>query len=1057
MPPAAPIIAGAVISGVAVGVASGLTAGIIVGFISLGIGMISMMMAPKPPKFPEEARGRTLNIRSAAISRTAAYGRVKVGGLLAFIDTTGADHKFLHVIQILASHKITGPVSYWLDDFVIYPSTLDGSGLVTEGRYHEGGVGLVRIKFHNGDDAQAADTDLVSEIGQWTTAHQLKGVSYVYWRLEFNQKIFSGMPNFACELKGKKVLDLRDSVTKFSDNGALVFNDWIKSEYGLAVAIADIDDTLMDADANTSDEIVAGLSDAKNNTNVSQVSFSENLLLTLDDVVNFVDGDQVRLTTTGTLPTGLAVLTDYYVFVERGFISKADDDSTVRNAAISLHTTLEGAVQSLQGTYVAQVTFSDAGSGVHTIERVGQSRYTANGLVPYVKNPGETQRDLESAIAGVLSYVGGKWKLRVGAYAAPTITINEDDMRGAISVQTRRGRRGRFNAVRGVYLSPANNYALTDYPPFISATFLADDDNFRSFQDLPLPFTNSAPRATRLAKIALVRHRQEITASLKCKLSVLREEAGGRINVDNDEFGWSGKPFDIVDLTLIPSGGDETYIGCDLMLRETASTVFDWNAGADESPVDPAPNTNLRNPFFVPAPTNLNLASGDTESFTRSDGTVFTSIKVTWDAPASNFVTTGGRIEIQFKRSVDSDWMDGSFAAGDAVIAFILNVENGTDYDVRIRAVSNIGRFSAFQTVLSHTVGGKTGAPGAVFSFAVGTDAVGVRVFRWVDNAPPDDLDGYKIRFETGLGGTDWDTMADLHVGLLTQSPWETNELAAGPYSFGIRPRNTTGNLGTGVFISATLPDQNLSNALAFLDEKGDGFKATKISCHVGAGGNLEADSTATIGDLPATIGALAPTIGALGGLFVAPIRYITAEINLGGDVNFFPIVTLGSNGADTIEMQVGSSADGSADGPGSPSNPWQPLDRTDGRYVRFRVTVDDAESPSIQLIISALSWLIDAPITVEVFDDVDTSSETAVWFESLAAGHFRIATRSKLSAITIASLVLQNVGAGWTWELITKQASIVSGDIAAEFKVYNSSSVLADAVIDVELRGPKA
>jgi hypothetical protein len=50
----------------------------------------------------------------------------------------------------------------------------------------------------------------------------------------------------------------------------------------------------------------------------------------------------------------------------------------------------------------------------------------------------------------------------------------------------------------------------------------------------------------------------------------------------------------------------------------------------------------------------------------------------------------------------------------------------------------------------------------------------------------------------------------------------------------------------------------------------------------------------------------------------------------------------------------------------------------------------------------------------------------------------------------------LQNVGAGWSWELISK-TQIVNSEPAAEFKVYNSSGTLANATIDVELRGPQA
>ena len=100
------------------------------------------------------------------------------------------------------------------------------------------------------------------------------------------------------------------------------------------------------------------------------------------------------------------------------------------------------------------------------------------------------------------------------------------------------------------------------------------------------------------------------------------------------------------------------------------------------------------------------------------------------------------------------------------------------------------------------------------------------------------------------------------------------------------------------------------------------------------------------------------------------------------------------------------------------------------------------------------MTTLIDGEVVIEEREDVNTASETASWFASVAAGHFKIGAE-KAAAITQASLVLQNVGAGWTWELISKSAT-VGGNPAAEFKVYNGSGTLADATGDVTIKGPK-
>jgi hypothetical protein len=45
--------------------------------------------------------------------------------------------------------------------------------------------------------------------------------------------------------------------------------------------------------------------------------------------------------------------------------------------------------------------------------------------------------------------------------------------------------------------------------------------------------------------------------------------------------------------------------------------------------------------------------------------------------------------------------------------------------------------------------------------------------------------------------------------------------------------------------------------------------------------------------------------------------------------------------------------------------------------------------------------------------------------------------------------IALQNVGAGWSWELIDKDTSV-----GPRVKIYNSSNTAADATIDALVRG---
>ena len=119
---------------------------------------------------------------------------------------------------------------------------------------------LVRVKKHLGTANQSADASLMSEVDGWTAnAHRLRGIAYVYARLEFDADAFpTGIPNISALVKGKKLFDPRDSTTAYSTNPALVIRDYLtNASYGFAASTAEIDDTAFQTAANICDESVS--------------------------------------------------------------------------------------------------------------------------------------------------------------------------------------------------------------------------------------------------------------------------------------------------------------------------------------------------------------------------------------------------------------------------------------------------------------------------------------------------------------------------------------------------------------------------------------------------------------------------------------------------------------------------------------------------------------------------------------------------------------------------------------------------------------------------------
>jgi predicted phage tail protein len=132
--------------------------------------------------------------------------------------------------------------------------TSANNGVETTTRYNN----RVRIIARNGTDNQTAIPEMVSEIPEWTSAHSLRGMAYLYIRLEFDADVFpNGVPEITATIKGKKVFDPRTSTTAWSANPALCIRDYLtNSRYGMGSTSSEIDDVLVAQAANVCEQTV---------------------------------------------------------------------------------------------------------------------------------------------------------------------------------------------------------------------------------------------------------------------------------------------------------------------------------------------------------------------------------------------------------------------------------------------------------------------------------------------------------------------------------------------------------------------------------------------------------------------------------------------------------------------------------------------------------------------------------------------------------------------------------------------------------------------------------
>jgi len=229
----------------------------------------------------------------------------------------------------------------------------------------------------------------------------------------------------------------------------------------------------------------------------------------------------------------------------------------------------------------------------------------------------------------------------------------------------------------------------------------------------------------------------------------MQVRAGDTVMVTLSKFGWSSKVFEVLEWHFV-ADGEPPQLAIEMTLRETASSVYDWNA-SDEVPVDDTPTTTLPNPFTLGAPTNLALTADGTTQLIQADGTALPRIKVAWSAPSDEFIQSGGTIGIEYKDKTATTYLTWSTVPGDQTLDFISSdIRIGNGYDIRIFGQSYFQIATSYVSA-SITVAKDTTAPATPTSLTASVGTGKAVSLDWADNTEPD-LSEYGIyRNTTGV------------------------------------------------------------------------------------------------------------------------------------------------------------------------------------------------------------------------------------------------------------------------------------------------------------------
>jgi hypothetical protein len=327
-----------------------------------------------------------------------------------------------------------------------------------------------------------------------------------------------------------------------------------------------------------------------------------------------------------------------------------------------------------------------------------QVRYTCDGVVDLVEKPLDVMKKLMTAGVGTVVYTQGKYRVAAGVYTAPAITLTEKDLRDKVTVQPALSLKDTYNAVRGTFVNKDQFWQTVDFPPVTNATYQAADGGVQQFRDIELPFTIDATRAQRIGKVYLEKSRQSIVVQFPAKFTAFKVAIWDRVYLSLSQMGWTNKIF-------LVTGWKFADTGVDLVLQEDASASYDWNYG-NATTYDPAPNTNLPVPGYVPTPSTLTL----TEAPYVKNTTIVNRVLAQWNGQTDAFVQW---FEVQYSTDNGVTW--NSAARSSATTQPIDNVPLGL-LTVRVRGVSYTNNVSSWRTG-TITVRGKVQPPPTVSGF----------------------------------------------------------------------------------------------------------------------------------------------------------------------------------------------------------------------------------------------------------------------------------------------------------------------------------------------------
>lgn len=267
------------------------------------------------------------------------------------------------------------------------------------------------------------------------------------------------------------------------------------------------------------------------------------------------------------------------------------------------------------------------------------ARYTCNGTVSSDQDQSRVINQFVSAMGGGINTT--TWEMWAGAYTSPVITIEQEDIVGALSITPGISDADIYNGVTGRFISDENGYVATDFKPYQNVTY-RNNDGADLFVSLEYPFTDKTQRIHNLARIFIEDQRNSFTVKGTFSLKCWDVKVGERVQLNSSFFGFTNKVFRVVGKAYAYTGTVE------LTLKEDAAEIWDL---ADAVVVDATPNSGLPNPFDLAAPGTPSIS----EELYETTGSAGVKSRAIIEASESQSIRATGYI-FEYKLVSASDW-----------------------------------------------------------------------------------------------------------------------------------------------------------------------------------------------------------------------------------------------------------------------------------------------------------------------------------------------------------------------------------------------------------------